>query len=73
MKVLHLLAAGGTGGIEVLCKNIIEKADWDNRICFLFDEGEIYEELKKRNVFSLKEENKNIKSIVNKLSYLFPR
>ncbi len=67
MKVLHLLASGGTGGIEVLCKNIIEKADWDNRICFLFEEGEIYEELKKRNVFSLKEENRNIKSIVNKL------
>ena len=69
MKVLHLLASGGTGGIEVLCKDIIEKANWDNRICFLFEEGKIYEELKKRdaNVFSLKNEDRNRKKIVNKL------
>ena len=69
MKVLHLLATGGTGGIEVLCKNIIEKADWDNRICCLFDEGKIYEELKyqNKNIFSLKNENRNKKAIVNKL------
>lgn len=69
MKVLHLLASGGTGGIEVLCKNIIERADWDNRICCLFDEGKIYEELKhqNKNIFSLKNENRNKKNIVNKL------
>ena len=69
MKVLHLLASGGTGGIEVLCKNIIERADWDNRICCLFDEGKVYEELKNqnRNIFSLKNENRNKKAIVNKL------
>ena len=69
MKVLHLLASGGTGGIEVLCKNIIERADWDNRICCLLDEGKIYEELKhqNKNVFSLKSENRNKKAIVNKL------
>lgn len=69
MRVLHLLASGGTGGIEVLCRDIIEIADWDNRICCLFDEGKIYEELKQKNkkVFSLKKENRNKKAIVNKL------
>lgn len=67
MKVLHLLATGGIGGIEILCKDIIKKADWDNRICFLFGEGDIYKTLKKDNpnTFSLVNENKNVKKIVN--------
>ena len=38
MKVLHLLATGGTGGIEVLCKDIFLRSNFDNRICCLFDE-----------------------------------
>ena len=42
MKVLHLLAAGGTGGIEKLCKDLILTSSLDNRICFLFEEGEAY-------------------------------
>lgn len=69
MKVLHLLASGKTGGIERLCKDIILKADWDNRICCLFDAGEIYEELKSKDkkVFSLKDKNRNKKSIVQYL------
>lgn len=66
MKILHLLASAGTGGIETLCKDILIKADWDNRICCLFDEGENYEYLKINNkkVFSLKNKNRNIKEIV---------
>ena len=66
MKILHLLASAGTGGIETLCKDILIKADWDNRICCLFDEGENYEYLKINNkkIFSLKNKNRNIKEIV---------
>lgn len=57
MKVLHLFAAGGTGGIEVLFKNIVLQNNTIENICgFLFEEGNIYEELNKSNVitFSLK-------------------
>ena len=66
MKVLNLLASGGMGGIERLCKDIMEKTDFENRICFLFDEGKIYEEMKSKNlaVFSLKNRKKNINLIV---------
>ena len=69
MKVLHLWASGKTGGIERLFKDVMLKADWDNRICCLFEEGEIYEELKEQNkkVFSLKNKNRNRKAIVNEL------
>ena len=69
MKVLHLLATGGTGGIEVLCKDILTKAKFDNRICCLFDEGEIFKSLKEENrsIFSLKKDNRNLKKITNDL------
>ena len=69
MNVLNLLASGGVGGIEVLCKNIALKSDFNNIFCFLFKEGEIYEELKKKNisVLSLKNKNKKIKKIVNEI------
>ena len=55
MKVLHLLASGGTGGIEVLCKNIAVNSSIDNRWVVLFHEGEIYNELKEKgiNIFSV--------------------
>lgn len=69
MKVLHLLATGGTGGIEILCKDILMRAKFDNRICCLFDEGEIFEKLKEENmnIFSLKDKKRNIKKIVEYL------
>ena len=68
--MLHILAAGGVGGIEVLCKDIIKNANWDNRICVLFEEGSIYEELKGEgyNVFSLKNCKDGISSMAKKLS-----
>lgn len=57
MKVLHLLASGGTGGIEVLCKNIAFYSDSnvDNRFVVLFNDGEISKEMKGKgiNVFSV--------------------
>lgn len=69
MKVLNLLASGGFGGIEILLKDIILNSKTDNRICFLFKEGEIYEELKEKTnkVFSLKSKKKNRKLIVKEI------
>ena len=69
MKVLNLIAAGGTGGIEVLLRDFIADKTLDNRICCLFEEGEIYEELKLKNekIFSLKDKNRNRKEIVKEL------
>ena len=60
MKVLNLLATGGTGGIEVLCKNIAIESNIDNAFWFLFEEGEIYDELKKRGKKVFSSKNKNI-------------
>ena len=53
----------------MLCKDIFLNAKWDNRICVLFEEGEIYESLKEKSdkIFSLKNENRNKKNIVKKL------
>ena len=69
MKILNLLAAGNTGGIEVLLKNIVQNDLLDNRICCLFDEGEIYQELKEQTdkIFSLKELKRNRNKIVDAL------
>ena len=70
MKVLNLLASGGTGGIEVLYKNIALKSNMDNTMCFLFEEGETYEYLKENGikVLSLKNKNRNLIKIVNELA-----
>ena len=56
-------------GIEVLCKDIFLNAKWENRICVLFEEGEIYEKLKEKSdkIFSLKKENRNKEKIVEKI------
>lgn len=69
MKILHLLAEGKTGGIEVLCKNIMLNSKTDNRLCCMFGNGEIYEELKERNTktFSTANLNRNILKIVKKI------
>ena len=61
MKILHLLAAGDIGGIEVLAKNIIKYSKEDNRICFLFKEGIIYEELSKEYKTNIVMSLKNFK------------
>lgn len=69
MKVLNLLAACGTGGIEVLLRDIMLDNSFDNRICCLFEEGAIYDELKSKTdkIFSLKNKNRNKKAIVEEL------
>lgn len=37
MKVLNLLTSGGVGGIEVLCKDIGEFSDIENRFAFYME------------------------------------
>ena len=69
MKILHLLAEGKTGGIEVLCKNIILNSKTDNRLCCMFGNGEIYDELKEKStkIFSTASLNRNIFKIAKKI------
>lgn len=54
-KILHLLTAGGVGGIEVLCRDIGKDSNFHNGFCFVFGEGKIYEQMKVMNftVYSL--------------------
>lgn len=65
MKILNLLVAGEVGGIEVLCKNIIKISKEDHRICCLFGEGAIYNELKQsgEKVFSTVDKKGNLLKI----------
>lgn len=69
MKVLHLLLTGHVGGIEVLCKDIAIKSDWDNILCFLWEGGRIANDAKRHgaNVIILEEKKKNIFSTFNKI------
>ena len=57
MKILHLLASGAFGGIETLFRAYMHKSKEENSAFFLFEEGEIYEDLKN--------EGYEIKSIKN--------
>lgn len=45
MKILHLLSACDSGGIEVLCRNIVRKSTHENHIALLFAGGMIADEL----------------------------
>lgn len=45
--VLHLLAGGGTGGIEVLCKDYATYSKHNNIFVFFWNSGNITEEIKK--------------------------
>lgn len=45
IKVLNLLSTGGVGGIEQLCLNIGKYAEYKNKFCFLFGQGEIFDEM----------------------------
>lgn len=46
VKVLHLLADGGTGGIELLCKNFYPFSHNENIFLFLWRTGETAERMK---------------------------
>ena len=50
MKVLNLLTAGNIGGIECLCRDIGLYSNYENGFCFLFDKGDIYEDMVKKNL-----------------------
>lgn len=45
MKVLNLLTAGNIGGIECLCRDIGLYSNYENGFCFLFDKGDIYDDM----------------------------
>lgn len=49
MKVLHLMVSGEIGGIEVLMKNYSAHSVHENIFLFLWNGGEIAEEMKKEN------------------------
>lgn len=49
MKILNLLSSGGTGGIEKLCEDIFQTSQYDNYFAFMFENGEIFERLEKKN------------------------
>lgn len=48
MKVLHLLASGGAGGIETLCEDFSKYSQNDNIFLFVWFGGCIAEEIKKQ-------------------------
>lgn len=66
MTVLHLLAAGRTGGIETLCEDYAEYSKHNNIFLFPWIAGEIAEEMKQRgdNVICLGLSKKNLKLLV---------
>lgn len=54
-KILHLLSAGGMGGIEMLCRDLAEYSTDENDFCFLYGGGIIEQELIRmgKSVYSL--------------------
>lgn len=70
MRILNILAAGGIGGIETLFRDIILNSEFTNYACCLFQEGEIFNELKNKGieVFSTEPVKKDIFKIVNIIS-----
>ena len=46
MRVLNLLTSGGVGGIEVLCRDIGEFSNVENRFAFLYGGGNVFEQMK---------------------------
>ncbi|MEL7647942.1 MAG: glycosyltransferase family 4 protein [Sedimentibacter sp.] len=68
MKILHLLATGYTGGIEVLCKEYACNSKLDNIFLFLWGNGQIAQEMLDRgdNVINMNASKLNpVKSFVN--------
>lgn len=71
MNILHLLAAGGEGGIEVLNKEIYLRSKHNNIYCFLYAEGGTADEMKKEGAKSLCLSSANILSkIINVIKYV---
>jgi len=72
VKVLNLLTSGSYGGIEVYCRNIGLNAKYENGFCFLFGEGDVYDQMKKDglHVYSICEKKKLSKKRISKLMYI---
>lgn len=62
MRILHLLAAGGAGGIETLCKDIAVNSGQENHFCFVWFGGCTADEMKALglNVIELNASKKDI-------------
>lgn len=70
MKVLHLLYAGGTGGIEKLCKDIGQKSQQgENIFWFVHAGGNICDEMRdeKLEVIETRYENKDILALYRQI------
>ncbi len=50
MRTLHLLASGGTGGIETLCKDYAEFSKYENFFVMFWNSGVIAEEMRKQGI-----------------------
>lgn len=71
MKVLHLLASGSVGGIEVLCRDIYKKStNMQNIFCFTFSGGVIAEDMK-ANGADVRILNYTNKDILKLADYLY--
>ncbi|MCR4902962.1 MAG: glycosyltransferase family 4 protein [Butyrivibrio sp.] len=47
MKILHLLSGCDSGGIEVLCRNIVRLSKYENHVALLFSGGMIADDMEK--------------------------
>lgn len=47
MKILHLLSGCDSGGIEVLCRNIVKLSKYENHVALLFSGGMIADDMEK--------------------------
>lgn len=50
MKVVHILASGGFGGIETLLREYSSRSRLDNIFVFVWDGGPVYEEMKNNGI-----------------------
>lgn len=69
MKVLHLLASGGIGGIEVLCKEYGNNSKNENYFLFMWGKGCIAEEMRQcgNHVIELDASKKNLLGPLKKI------
>ena len=70
ITVLHLLAAGGVGGIESLCKDIAKFSTNNNIFCFVFAGGVIADEMKAEGADTIELNIGNSKHLIRFLKSL---
>lgn len=68
-KVLHLLAGGGTGGIEILCRDYASYSEHNNIFAVLWSPGVISDEMKNKGdiVIELNANKKNHVKVIKEL------